>query len=104
MKEDLGLLSPGELEEEIARAVQFLSAQPGVRQVWLFGSAVRGWRLDWRSDLDFAVAGLAPDALYGGWSRLDSLLRGPVDLVRIEDASPLLRSQILDHGRLLYEA
>ena len=40
---------------EIRKAVEFLSHWPGVRRIWLFGSAAIGRGLDWRSDLDFAV-------------------------------------------------
>jgi predicted nucleotidyltransferase len=104
IKENLGRLTPAEREQEIARAVRLLAPIPGVRRIWLFGGAARERRLDWRSDLDFAVEGLPAGDLFGTWSRLDHAMRGPVDLVRIEDASPLLRKEILTHGRLLHDS
>jgi predicted nucleotidyltransferase len=42
-------LSRRALERELEIATAFLSAQAGVTRVWLFGSAAKGRRLDWRS-------------------------------------------------------
>ena len=47
------------IERETARAVRLLCPWPGVKRIWLFGSAAKGGPWDWRSDLDFAVEGLA---------------------------------------------
>jgi len=96
-------LSRRPLERELEIATAFLSAQAGVTRVWLFGSAAKGRRLDWRSDLDFAVEGLSASALPGAWSELDARLSYPVDLVRWEEASEDLRAQIRAWGKVLYE-
>jgi predicted nucleotidyltransferase len=92
-----------EVEDAMRLAARCASRFPTVTRMWLFGSAARGGTLDWRSDLDFAVEGLAaPDHV-----RLLSLLMEglprAVDLVRLEEANPTLRSRIHTEGRLIYE-
>ena len=91
------------IEREIRKAVHFLSHWPGVRRIWLFGSAVKGRRLDWRSDLDFAVEGMASTDQFRAWAELDERMRIPVDLVLLERTNPTLCGEILQWGRLLYE-
>jgi len=88
---------------DVRKAVDYLSGLPGVRRIWLFGSAAKGRALDARSDLDFSIEGLASTALCGTWSELDQRLDHEVDLVRWEEASEALRHQIRTHGILLYE-
>ncbi|MBA3882181.1 MAG: nucleotidyltransferase domain-containing protein [Chthoniobacterales bacterium] len=73
--------------------LNYLSVQAGVRRIWLFGSLAKGRPSDWRSDLDIAVEGLDGALLGRTWSELDSLLQLPLDLVRWEDASELLRNE-----------
>jgi len=100
---NLGVFTEQEIEEQVGRATALLASRPGVRRVWLFGRAGRpGARLDWRSDLDFAVEGLPAPLHAGTWADLDGVLNVPVDLVRWEEASPLLRAEI-ERGRLLHE-
>lgn len=94
---------PESVAVDVAKAVELLAAVPGVIRIWLFGSATGKRPMDKRSDLDFAVEGLAPGREYGLWSELDERLSRPLDLVRCEDASPLLLSEI-HKGILLYEA
>ena len=89
---------------EIRKAVEFLSRWPGVRRIWLFGSAAKGKRLDWRSDLDFAVEGMASNDRYRAWAELDEQMKLPVDLVLLEVADPALRDEILRCGRVCYAA
>ena len=88
----------------MAVASDFLSHRPGVKRVWLFGSAAKGRNLDWRSDLDFAVEGLSADLLEQAWSELYQRLDLPVDLVRWEVASGTLKEEVQRWGKLLYEA
>lgn len=92
------------VDNAVRQAVEFLRRQPGVRRVWLFGSAAKGRNLDFRSDLDLAVEGLAADALPRTWSELDAQLPWPLDLVRWESASEGLREQVLAWGKLVHEA
>src|SRR5207237_4629526 len=80
---------------EIRKAVDFLSHWPGVRRIWLFGSAAKGRRLDWRSDLDFAVEGMASSEQYRAWAELDERMRIPIDLVLLETADPAVRAEVL---------
>ena len=40
---------------------------------------------------------------YRAWAELDERMSVPVDLVLIEVANPILRGEILQWGRLLYE-
>ena len=92
------------LRRDIAQAVELLSHWPGVQRVWLFGSAAKGGPLDWRSDLDFAVEGMAKKDSGKAWSELDEALSHPVDLVLWETAPDVLRQQITLQGKLLHEA
>ena len=89
-------------QRDIASALRFFVERKGIRAVWLYGSSSRIRPLDWRSDLDFAVAGLEPGEEYEVWSQLDEILEHQVDLIRLEDANPLLKEEILN-GILLYE-
>lgn len=93
---------PEVVRKDVIRAVQLFMGEPRVKCVWLFGSASRNRSMDWRSDLDFAVQGLLPGQEYELWSRLDEMLLSAVDLVRLEDANPLLKEQI-ETGIRLYE-
>src|SRR5262245_8267902 len=92
------------IDLEVRKAVDFLSHWPGVRRIWLFGSAAKGRRLDWRSDLDFAVEGMRSGDQYRAWAELDERMTIPTDIVRIETANPTLRAEITQWGMLLYEA
>ena len=82
------------------RGAAFLYAH-GAGQVWVFGSVAKGRRLDFRSDVDFAVEGLAPQSYLRLGAQLEELLAFSVDLVDIERADEVLRSQILAHGILI---
>jgi predicted nucleotidyltransferase len=94
---------PGAVAEDVQIAVKWLSAVPRVVRIWLYSSGTGKRPMDERSDLDFAVEGLASGREYGLWSELDEKLSRPLDLVRCEDASPLMLSEIRK-GILLYEA
>ncbi|MGO8674627.1 MAG: nucleotidyltransferase family protein [Limisphaerales bacterium] len=92
-----------DIARNVAAATEFLSRRSGVIRVWLFGSAAKGKNLDWRADLDFAVEGLPAEELERTWSELYSRLDLPVDLVRWEAASGVLKEEVRRWGRLLYE-
>ncbi|OQW92847.1 MAG: hypothetical protein BWK78_00310 [Thiotrichaceae bacterium IS1] len=92
------------LDQEITKAVSNLTRWPGVKRIWLFGSSVNGRGLDWRSDLDFAIEGLAISDYACAWSLLDQALSLPVDLVRLETAHSALKQQILTQGKPIYVA
>jgi len=100
-----GAVSARRLEAEVAAAIRSLSRWPGVRRIWLFGSAARGADcLDWRSDLDFAVEGMSDEVYCRAWAELDEAVQLPVDLVRWEVANSTLRDQIAQWGRIIYGA
>jgi predicted nucleotidyltransferase len=81
-------MSP-EIEHLVSTAVAILREE-GASEVYLFGTHARG-RASAGSDLDLAVAGLAPDRYYAVIGRLMASLRTDVDLHRIEDGSPLIK-------------
>ena len=94
---------PEIVEQDTAAAVRLLARWPGVTRVWLFGSAAKGKPLDWRSDLDLAVQGMAARDQGRAWAELDETLTLPVDLVRWESANPALRDEIARWGKVLHE-
>lgn len=96
-------LAPDFLARQVALAVASLARWPGVRRMWLFGSAAHRGAWDWRSDLDFAVEGMAVTDQARAWAELDEALSVPVDLVRWEASNPVLRDQIIRLGKLIYE-
>jgi len=67
--------------------------QRGARRVVLFGSLQSG-DVDEASDVDVAVAGVDPSSLPDAASWSELVMGRPVDLVRIEDASPGLLAAI----------
>lgn len=94
---------PLQAQTDVERAVTFLSRDPEVRRIWLFGSLAKGRTPDFRSDIDLAVQGLARDRALSTWAALDELLSLPPDLVRWEEANPALRDQIERWGIVVYE-
>lgn len=79
---------------ELARQGAALLYGNGARNVWVFGSVARGKPQDERSDIDLAVEGLPGDRYFRMLGELLSMFPCPVDLVEIENASPLLRENI----------
>jgi predicted nucleotidyltransferase len=63
----------------------------------LFGSLVHGEPTG-ESDVDLAVEGLPPRAYFPALADLMTLFRGPVDLVRLEEAAASLRERVLAEG------
>lgn len=87
--------------EQVIRA--FFAPLNGIQLVFLFGSAAAG-RLTPDSDVDVAVLfEEKPDALrlHALQEDLASALQRVTDLVPLNQASPILRMQVLKHGRLL---
>ena len=94
---------PGFVRSDVEAALRVFARWPSICRVWLFGSVAKGRRLDFRSDIDFAVEGLPATALCRALSELDAVVSLPADLVRWEDADEVLRAQISDWGILIYE-
>lgn len=82
---------------------QVLEATPGVRLAVLFGSAARGAH-DEKSDLDVGVSfESGADAGPRLEVELTRVSHRRLDLVRLDEAPPLLRFEISRDGRLLLE-
>jgi uncharacterized protein len=82
-----------------------LGAVPEVEAIYLFGSRARGQESP-GSDFDVAVlaaTALAPVFRFDLQEALASDLHAPVDLVDLRAASTVMRVQVIDGGRLLYE-
>jgi predicted nucleotidyltransferase len=91
---------------DLSGATALLRARvPGLRVVWLHGSHARGdARAD--SDVDLALVADAPvdlRDLLSLQSDLAVLLGDDVDLVDLFDADDVLRVQVIEHGRVLFE-
>ena len=81
------------------QAASLLKERFGARQVVLYGSLARRDFFHRRSDIDLAVAGIAPRDFWRAWSALDRLdSRFEIDLMDMEDLSPALRLQIEREG------
>jgi predicted nucleotidyltransferase len=71
----------------------------GATQVYVFGSVAKGGlRPD--SDIDMAVSGLPSRIYFSAISRVSDLLGRPVDLVDLDDSTPLVR-HLLGSGELV---
>jgi predicted nucleotidyltransferase len=75
--------------EAIAKAASLFIGL-GASEVFAFGSAVRG-QLRTGSDIDMAVSGLPPRVYFAAISQASDLIGRPVDLVDLDDDSPLVR-------------
>jgi predicted nucleotidyltransferase len=80
-------------------AAASLLLQLGATEVFVFGSAIRD---DLRpgSDIDMAVRGLPPSVYFSAISKAADLLGRPVDLVDLDDPTPIVR-YLLGSGELI---
>ena len=86
-------------ENEAVLAAANLLRSMGASQVFVFGSLVRGEvRPD--SDIDMAVSGLPAKVYFSAISRASDILGRPVDLVDLDDDTPLVR-HLLGSGELI---
>jgi len=92
---------------EITKLVtEVLSAESGIQLAFLFGSAALQ-RLRPDSDIDIAVQFETKPDLFNLMALRQSLeekLHREVDLVALNDASPILRMQVLKHGVLIHDS
>jgi predicted nucleotidyltransferase len=99
---------PPQLDE--AGLVAFLATQEDIVAAYLFGSLAQG-RATPRSDIDIAVLlGRAPDPLSDEPDRQFQLMDDcrrfadrEVDVVILNSAPPVLKDQVLRHGRRVFE-
>lgn len=90
---------------QIQSVVELLEQRCGLDAAYIFGSEAAG-RTRPESDVDVAVlVRRLPAAMERLQLRqdLEDRLRRPVDLIFLEDASPILARQVLRHGRLVFD-
>ena len=78
--------------EAILEAANLLRGM-GASQVFVFGSMTRG-ELRRDSDIDMAVSGLPAKVYFSAASRASDILGRPVDLLDLDDDTPLVRHLI----------
>ena len=88
------------LRARLPDAARLLLEKYQASRVVLFGSLATGTH-DEHSDVDLAVVGLPSWAYFHALADLMALFAGPVDLVRIEEATPSLVERIQDEGQPL---
>ncbi|HSG39078.1 MAG TPA: nucleotidyltransferase domain-containing protein [Thermoanaerobaculia bacterium] len=92
-------------EDALQQAIAFLDRRFGLDVLWLFGSEAQGIaRAD--SDVDFAALFRQPPTpleIFDAQGDLAEILHRDVDLVDLDQASPILGMQVLRHGRLLLD-
>jgi predicted nucleotidyltransferase len=86
-------------EKEAVLAAANLLRSMGASQVFVFGSLVRG-KLRPDSDIDMAVSGLPAKVYFSAVSRASDLLGRPVDLLDLDDDTPMVR-HLLGSGELI---
>ena len=88
-----------QIEKNAVLATANLLRSMGATEVYLFGSATKGGlRPD--SDIDMAVTGLPSEVYFSAVSKASDLLGSPVDLVDLDDPTPLV-DYLLDSGELV---
>jgi predicted nucleotidyltransferase len=91
---------------DLEAATDLLRAHvPGLRVAWLHGSRARGDARD-DSDVDLAIYADGPlglHALLPLQADLAALLGAEVDVVDLWTADDVLRLQVIEHGRVLFE-
>ncbi|MFP3940148.1 MAG: type VII toxin-antitoxin system MntA family adenylyltransferase antitoxin [Thermoanaerobaculia bacterium] len=93
------------MERNLDELVALLDRRVGVDCLWVYGSEADG-RARADSDLDVAVLfRTRPSALdlAGLQSDAEAVTGRPVDLVDLDQASPILAYQVLRHGRLVVD-
>lgn len=92
-----GELRAERLRERLGGAVRMLRERYGISEAKLFGSLAAG-DVSSDSDLDLAVRGLPPERYFEALADVMERIGGPVDLVRIEEATGSLRERIEEEG------
>ena len=94
-----GLMEKTFLDSTALEATASLLIGLGATEVFVFGSATRGG-LRPGSDIDMAVRGLPPSVYFSAISKATELLGRPVDLVDLDDPTPIVR-YLLGSGELV---
>jgi predicted nucleotidyltransferase len=86
-------------KQVVLTAAASLLRSLGASQVFVFGSLVRD-ELRPDSDIDMAVSGLPAKVYFSAVSKVSDLLGRPVDLLDLDDDTPLVR-HLLSSGELV---
>ena len=84
--------------EQLIRKAALALADSGAREVYLFGSAVRG-AISEDSDIDIAVSGLPPEKFFEAMRRAANILQRPLDLVDLDEKN-LFTDYLKKKGKL----
>jgi predicted nucleotidyltransferase len=87
------------IDKDAVLAAANLLRGMGATQVFIFGSAAKGG-LRPGSDIDMAVTGLPSHVYFSAVSKASGLLGRPVDLVDLDDPTPLV-GYLLRSGELV---
>jgi predicted nucleotidyltransferase len=92
-------------QEQIDRIVSFLDERFGLDTLWLYGSEAQGTARP-GSDVDLAALfRRRPEGLeiFDARTDLEEILHRDVDLVDLDQTSPVLGMQVLRYGKLLVD-
>jgi predicted nucleotidyltransferase len=90
------------LEKNLVPVIQ--SALPGLKAVYLFGSTVTG-EMHGNSDIDLALWSGRPLSALALWElrqQLETIAQRPVDLIDLNNATTVMRMQVISKGKRLY--
>ncbi|WP_416672233.1 nucleotidyltransferase family protein [Egbenema bharatensis] len=87
--------------QEAQQMAEVLVQQFGATQVILFGSLARG-RFTAESDIDLAVAGIAPSEFFTALAAANRLTNRWVDLKPLEALEPHFYQRVMETGEVLY--
>jgi predicted nucleotidyltransferase len=88
---------------DLDQIVRILSERYDAQRVVLFGSLVKG-RFTAESDIDLAVAGLAPVDFFAACAEVNRVSRFQVDVKPLESLHPHFYRRVLAQGEVIYEA
>ncbi|MCB0154340.1 MAG: nucleotidyltransferase domain-containing protein [Anaerolineae bacterium] len=86
----------------LPQIVQVLRETYAVERIILFGSLVKG-QFTLTSDIDLAVAGLAPAKFFEAYAHVNRLTQFRIDLKPLESLTPHFYRRVLEQGEILYE-
>lgn len=88
---------------DLDQIVRVLRERYDAQRVILFGSLVKG-RFTAESDIDLAVAGLAPVDFFAAYAEVNRVSRFQVDVKPLESLHPHFYRRVLAQGEVIYEA
>jgi predicted nucleotidyltransferase len=92
-------IASSSLDRDAVLAAADLLRSMGATEVFIFGSAAKG-QLRPSSDIDMAATGLPSHVYFSAVSRASDILGRPVDLVDLDDPTPVVR-YLLRSGELV---